>query len=172
MIGFGTALDKDMIKQRCDQKGCDQAETNIHRHGESRKMCKQNKILIIQNTPLRLHALANRLQRHGFIVYQVDCWKRVPALLQRVQPDLVLVDGIMAAGTTNEWPLRIQQNIDTPVIRLLLTAKEEKMKFGSAEKYGLDGCIPEDLPHAELGETIKAHLEGSHSPETLKKEVR
>ncbi len=130
---------------------------------------KQSSILIVDDNTQNLQILANILQAENYKVAMVKDGKKALEFMDKIRPDLILLDIMMPGLDGFHVCQRFKQNEDnrdTPVIFIsALNATEEKIK--AFEAGGVD-YITKPFHRDEVIARIRTHLELKHSREDLK----
>lgn len=118
-------------------------------------MAKQQKILIIVENPLLLHKTASSLHSSGLVIYMVSDWLRVPTLISRVQPDLILINEDMLREQTVDIAALITGNCENPFSRtMILTEQNNESRRRMVARCSAHGFFAGPLSSSQLADEI------------------
>lgn len=117
------------------------------------------RILIVDDVPANIQLIANMLSKEAFQISAALSGPQALALVERVQPDLVLLDVTMPAMDGFETCRQLKarpETADVPVIFLTGRASEEDVLKGF-EAGGVD-YVSKPFSHPELMARVQTHL--------------
>ncbi len=133
-------------------------------------MATQPTILIADDDTSLLEAISLRLKHAGYRVLKSQDGYQAFAIARREQPDLLILDVSMPAGSGISVRERIQSSeeiTDMPVI--FITGHDSPMIHKQAERLGIEFVIPKPFDTEYLLRTVKVCLESpsksQHPPE-------
>lgn len=121
-------------------------------------------ILVVDDKSSMRKLLEDFLTGQGFRVHAAADGQQALAVLQRIQPDLVLLDIMMPQMDGYEFLRRHRQEKNTPVI--ILTALEDEQDTVLGLDLGADDYITKPFRMQELNSRIRAVLRRTEHPET------
>jgi len=125
---------------------------------------ERRKILIIDNEPALLDVFADNLAAKGFEVHVADDGDLGLELVERVRPDLVLLD-VRMPRLDGFAVLREIREIDPDVAVLMMSADASEQRARQALDEGATGFITKPVEVDDLVATIEASLSGRKTAE-------
>jgi len=125
---------------------------------------ERRKILIIDNEPALLDVFADNLAATGFEVHVADAGDIGLELVERVRPDLVLLD-VRMPRLDGFAVLREIREIDPDVAVLMMSADASEQRARQALDEGATGFITKPVEVDDLVATIEASLSGRKTAE-------
>jgi len=117
-------------------------------------------ILIVDDEPVNLHVLANHLSLYNYIIVRASSGNDALDTLEKITPDLILLDVMMPHMTGYEVTKKIRQHWDAyqlPI--LLLTAKNQVTDLVTGLEVGANDYLIKPISKNELLARIKTHLQ-------------
>ncbi|MDT3697838.1 MAG: response regulator transcription factor [Thermincola sp.] len=114
------------------------------------------RILIADDEPKIIKFLDGFLQREGFQVFTASNGQEVLAVVDRINPDLIILDVMMPKLDGFEVCRRIREESNVPII--FLTAKNEELDKIMGLTLGSDDYLTKPFNSAELLLRVKAVL--------------
>jgi len=120
----------------------------------------KGKILVVDDEPEIVRSVTVRLKASGYTVISAMDGMQATNLIIREQPDLVILDIGMPAGSGHVVVDRIRENantFDTPVI--FLTARTTAKDYQKARDSGVEKYISKPFDSSELLNTVEEILQ-------------
>jgi DNA-binding NarL/FixJ family response regulator len=118
-----------------------------------------NKILLVDDEPFILAAIAQVLRDAGHTVHTCDEWAGVAKKVRDVEPDLILLDYNMPTLKGDDLCSILKRNVISPGMKIVLFSSEpEDFLVEVVGKCGADGYIKKDVASATLLEQIERVL--------------
>ena len=129
----------------------------------------EGKILIVDDNPTNLRVLLDYLEKSGFEVLVAPNGERAIRQLERIQPELILLDVLMPGINGFETCLRLKQNEKTKNIPVIfMTALTDMVdKIRGFEVGGVD-YLTKPLHYQEVLVRVNTHLKIQRLQNTLK----
>jgi phosphoserine phosphatase RsbU/P len=118
-----------------------------------------DRILVVDDTPANIQTLAATLKPHGYQIVVATNGKQALEVMERVQPDLVLLDVVMPEMDGFECCARIKANPawhDLPVI--FLTARTDTTDLVRGFELGAVDYVSKPFNAHELLARVQTHL--------------
>src|SRR5699024_9171940 len=116
----------------------------------------QNKILIVDDEKAIADIIKFNLEKEGHLVYVAYDGEEAIKVVNKIIPDLVLLDVMMHKKDGFQVLKEIRENYKFPVI--MLTAKEEEVDKVLGLELGADDYITKPFSMRELVARVKANL--------------
>lgn len=116
----------------------------------------QNKILIVDDEKAIADIIKFNLEKEGHLVYVAYDGEEAIKVVNKIIPDLVLLDVMMPKKDGFQVLKEIRENYKFPVI--MLTAKEEEVDKVLGLELGADDYITKPFSMRELVARVKANL--------------
>lgn len=127
---------------------------------ESQKKERQPTVLIVDDTPRNINLLANVLGREGYLISAATSGKQAFAIIEKVLPDLILLDVMMPEMDGFEVCKRLKASPGTKNIPIIfLTAKTEPEDIVAGFELGAVDYVTKPLTASVLIARVKTHLE-------------
>ena len=122
-------------------------------------MSENARILIVDDTPLNVKLLADRLASMGYRIETADCGERALEMIEQWRPDLVLLDVIMPKMNGYEVCRKIRNDMGNAILPVVMVTaldpEEERVKGLDA---GADDFLSKPVNMAELEARVKSLL--------------
>ena len=122
----------------------------------------QASLLIVEDDPEIRRLLADFLQREGFEVECADSGKAMDAVLQRLRPDLVVLDLMLPGEDGLSVCRRLRAHDNLPI--LMLTAKSDEIDRVVGLEMGADDYLVKPFASRELLARVRAMLRRGSGP--------
>jgi adenylate cyclase len=130
------------------------------------------KILVVDDTPRNVKLLADLLAVKGYGVVTAGSGKEALALMDREQPDLILLDVVMPEMSGYEVCRKIRQNAATAMLPVVMVTAldpaEERVKGIDA---GADDFLTKPINQAELLARVKSLLRIKNLHDTIQSQA-
>ena len=129
---------------------------------------KSSHILIVDDSKTNIQVLAKVLDENGYHLSIAEDGEKALKILEKIEPDLILLDVMMPVMDGYETIQEIKKNPqwkDIPVI--FLTAKSEKEEIAQGLSYGAVDYITKPFYESELLMRVATHLDLKHSHDTI-----
>ena len=113
-------------------------------------------LLIVEDDPEIRRLLADFLQREGFEVECADSGKAMDAVLQRMRPDLLVLDLMLPGEDGLSICRRLRADDNIPI--LMLTAKSDEIDRVVGLEMGADDYLTKPFAPRELLARVRAIL--------------
>ncbi|OFX26430.1 MAG: hypothetical protein A2033_11350 [Bacteroidetes bacterium GWA2_31_9] len=132
-------------------------------------MINQAKIIIIDDVPENLELVCELLQNKGYMVYTAKNGELGLIEIEKIKPDLILLDIIMPGLTGFDVLLKLKENIETSNIPVIfLTAIDDIEKRIKGLELGAVDYITKPFQEYDLLSRIKINLELIKNREEIK----
>lgn len=114
-----------------------------------------NRILLVEDSPTQAYHTTLMLKRNGYEVIHVDNGKKALASALELEPDLVLMDVVMADGNGFETARQLSRNAGTqniPVV--MLSSKNQLSDILWARRQGAKDYLVKPVAEKELLTTL------------------
>lgn len=138
----------------------------------NQKSMSSNSILIVDDTPNNIRVLFDVLDRAGFAISVVKSGEIALEKLDRIQPDLILLDVMMPGMDGFETCRRIKaqpENEDIPII--FMTALSETENKVSGLQLGAVDYITKPIQVEEVLARVNIHLRLRNTQRQLRQEI-
>ncbi|MCY7274894.1 MAG: response regulator, partial [Phormidesmis sp. CAN_BIN44] len=132
-------------------------------HSPFTKPTKVDRILVVDDTPDNCLLIQAILQDEGYDVELSESGKDALAKIERLPPDLVLLDVMMPGMDGYEVTRRIRQNAELPFMPILLTTAYDQPSVAQGLDLGADDFIRKPVHFDELLARVRALLRLKHS---------
>ena len=119
----------------------------------------QGRILVVDDAPANIQAVTSILREHGYQISVATNGRQALSVLERVRPDLILLDVLMPEMDGFEACRRIKHNPayqDIPII--FLTAKTDATDIVRGFELGAVDYVPKPFNAYELVARVNTHL--------------
>jgi Nif-specific regulatory protein len=118
-----------------------------------------HKILVIDDTPLNVKLLADILSAKGYLILTASSGEEGLAVVEREDPDLVLLDVVMPGMTGYEVCRKIREHPQTAVLPVvLITALNPEQERIKGLEAGADDFLGKPINQAELLARVRSLL--------------
>ena len=120
---------------------------------------RQGRILVVDDAPANIQAVTAILREHGYQISVATNGRQALSVLERVRPDLILLDVLMPEMDGFEACRRIKHNPayqDIPII--FLTAKTDATDIVRGFELGAVDYVPKPFNAYELLARVNTHL--------------
>jgi Nif-specific regulatory protein len=118
-----------------------------------------HKILVIDDTPLNIKLLANILSAKGYLILTASSGEEGLAVVEREDPDLVLLDVVMPGMTGYDVCRKIRERPQTAVLPVvLITALNPEQERINGLEAGADDFLGKPINQAELLARVRSLL--------------
>lgn len=124
---------------------------------------KVDRILIVDDSPDNLFLVQATLGESEYEIYLAEDGKTALAKVNKLLPDLILLDVMMPGMDGYEVTKRIRQNNDLPYIPILLITAHERSSVVKGLDIGADDFIRKPLDVDELLARVRSLLRLKHS---------
>jgi len=115
-----------------------------------------SKILVVDDEPEIIELITLYLQREGYAVFSADNGTDALRLIDKVQPDLILLDVLLKQLNGLDVCQQIRELTDVPV--LFVSAKSDDSDIIQGLSVGGDDYITKPFSPGQLVARVKAHL--------------
>lgn len=131
---------------------------------------KDGKILLVDDTPANLEVLCGLLQDEGYKIYMASSGPQALKIVERAEPDLILLDVMMPNMDGYEVCKRLKANKKTRAIPIIfITAKDLKEDIITGFRVGGVDYITKPFQDQEVLVRAETHLRLSRMREELLK---
>jgi class 3 adenylate cyclase len=120
---------------------------------------REGRVLVVDDTPANIQAVTAILREHGYQISVATNGRQALAVLERVRPDLILLDVLMPEMDGFEACRRIKYNPafrDIPIV--FLTAKTDATDIVRGFELGAVDYVPKPFNAYELLARVNTHL--------------
>jgi len=120
---------------------------------------RQNTILIVDDTPANIEVLSSALKTSGHKLAIANSGEKALQIVERLKPDLILLDVMMPGIDGFETCKRLKANsvtCDIPVI--FITAKVEHADINNGFKVGAVDYVTKPFNNEEINSRVRTHL--------------
>ena len=119
----------------------------------------QGRILVVDDTSANIQAVTAILREHGYQISVATNGRQALSVLERVRPDLILLDVLMPEMDGFEACRRIKHNPDLHDIPIIfLTAKTDATDIVRGFELGAVDYVPKPFNAFELLARVNTHL--------------
>lgn len=115
-----------------------------------------DKILVVEDEPALLEALAYNLARHGYQVETAADGKSAVEMARNFKPDLMVLDIMLPEIDGFEVCRILRQDMNVPI--LMLTARDDEIDRVIGLEMGADDYMTKPFSMREFLARVKAHL--------------
>lgn len=129
-----------------------------------------DRILVVDDTLENIQVLGIVLKKEGYVINVAQDGKTALEMVEKVQPNLILLDIVMPEMDGYEVCRRLKQNPETKEIPVIfLTAKADTESIVAGFETGAVDYITKPFRKQELLARVKTHLELRRSKRELEK---
>lgn len=122
------------------------------------------KVLLVDDEPLIVRAVAGMLESGGFDVVTCEQWTQVANTVRQEEPDIVLLDYNMPTLKGDSICSILKRNVHGWAMRILLFSSEPETELARiSSECGADGYVCKNTPAPELLGRLRL-LSGEASP--------
>jgi len=122
-------------------------------------MRKEPRVLLVDDEPFIVRAVARLLRAEGFDVTVCQLWTGVASAVRTHDPDLVLLDYHMPMVKGDSICEILKRNGVREGMKIVLYSSEPAEELDRiAAECGADGCIAKNAPSTELVASVRAFL--------------
>lgn len=133
---------------------------------------RADRILVVDDSPDNLFLIQATLEDDGYQISLAEDGKTALALVERLLPDLILLDVMMPEMDGYEVTERIRQNPKLPYIPILLITAHERSSVVKGLDIGADDFIRKPVDIDELLARVRSLLRLKHSIDEREQMVR
>lgn len=109
------------------------------------------KILLVDDTPANLEVLCELLRAHNYKIFMADSGPQALKIVERAQPDLILLDVMMPGMDGYEVCKKLKSNPNTePIPVIFITANDQTEGLVASFEAGGGDYIPKPFRDAEV----------------------
>lgn len=114
------------------------------------------KVLVIDDEPVILETVENKLRKEGFTVFTADSAEEGMRLFRRVKPDLAIVDIMLPQRSGYDFCRAIRKESTMPLV--FVSARADEADRIKGLELGADDYVVKPFNLAELAARVKAIL--------------
>lgn len=117
------------------------------------------RLLVVDDTPANIEVLTQSLKTHGYKFAVANSGEKTLAIVEKVKPDLILLDVMMPGMTGYETCRKLKENPvtkDIPVI--FITAKIDQRDINEGFRVGAVDYISKPFNDEEVHARVRTHL--------------
>ncbi|UIE40151.1 ATP-binding response regulator [Leptodesmis sichuanensis] len=136
------------------------------------QISRADRILVVDDSPDNLFLIQATLEDDGYQISLAEDGKTALALVEKLLPDLILLDVMMPEMDGYEVTERIRQNPKLPYIPILLITAHERSSVVKGLDIGADDFIRKPVDIDELLARVRSLLRLKHSIDEREQMVR
>ncbi|MGC8710845.1 MAG: ATP-binding response regulator [Leptodesmis sp.] len=136
------------------------------------QISRADRILVVDDSPDNLFLIQATLEEDGYQISLAEDGKTALALVEKLLPDLILLDVMMLEMDGYEVTGRIRQNPKLPYIPILLITAHERSSVVKGLDIGADDFIRKPVDIDELLARVRSLLRLKHSIDEREQMVR